>query len=325
MIPQISVLTLVATGYVAANKPLNSHNIEVVDPEAMSFLDGEITDNLTTSMQKGVDADGVAFEAVIRSAPTVTAKWLPFGSNRKTPPDVRRGERVALYRFGDADQYRWASLEYDENKRKLETVIWSISNTRDEGAKASENNTYYLCMSTHTKVLQLHTSMSDGEPFGYDFVFNTKEGSVQLTDTADNIFYLNSQENQLVLKTGDNAYINLQKENIDIKAPGNITIVADKNINVKSGGTSSWDSTGVYTVKAPSVKFITPMVAMSEQLATGGSALVGGSLTLKEGMTTGSGGSGGTIKLNGDIDSNGAAIFAKTGTFGGNVTAPNIR
>lgn len=327
MNPQVSVYVAYSVGLVAANKPLNSKDIEVTPIEVLPMLDGEITDTLNTTVSKGTGLDEVAFEATTRSSVTLKATWMPFGSNRKTAPDVRRGEKVMIYRFGDADKYYWSEMEYDSKLRKKETIIFSISNTADEAADDTDDNTYYFTFSTHSKTVSLHTSTSDNEPVGYDFVFNTEEGNVLLTDTNDNSFYLDSTENQLILRTGDSAYIALTKKDIEIIAPGNILMKAGGTIGVKSGGSSTWDSGGNFLTRAPLIAFNAPMVICSEALMTGKGAKVGGSLELNGGMTTGLGGAGaggGNITLNGNLTVNGNQVTNGTGTFTGIVKAPNI-
>lgn len=331
MAPEQSSLTMVSYGVVAANKPLNSFNIEVAPRETLTMFDGELTDNLTIDVRSGADATGQAFETTTRSSPTVTAKWLAFGSNRKTAPDVRRGEKVCIWRFADADQYYWSELEYEGSLRKLETVIYSFSGTRDEKAKASEKNTYYLLISTHDKKVQFHTSQADGEAVGYDIVINTKASYVQFIDTLSNMFLINSPEKQILMKTASDCYVNLLDRDLNINVPGNLTAQVEGNIAFKSGGTTSWISDKDYTVKAPNVNFVTPKLTTTAIFQSGGNAIVGGSLALAKGMITGADGTDGTIelkgqlKLDGSIDATGSAKFTGGGVFGQNVTAPNIR
>lgn len=318
-----SMLNLYSYGRVAANKPLTANGkpcmtIEVTPVESLTMLDGEITDNISTDIQKGIDADGASFESTTSNSATVTARWLPFSSNRRTAPDVRRGEKVCIWKYADDDRYYWSSLEYEDHLRKLETIIWSISDTQDEGAEPSDQNTYFLVWSTHSKLIQLHTSTSDGEAVGYDFIFNTKESTVQLTDTMDNTFFLDSLARRLVLRTGSDAYIDLNDTDLNINVPGNMTTIVGGSMSFKSGGGTSLDAGGGFITKAPNVDFITPKTTTTALLETGGNTTIGGALSLAAGMTTGAGGSGGNIQLNGNLTSTGS------GTFSGRVDANNI-
>jgi hypothetical protein len=316
-------------GIVAANKPLNSKEIEVTPREDLTMANGEVTDNLSSSNTKGKDANGASFETTVRSSTTVTARWLPLGSNRKTAPDVRRGEKVMIWKFADADKYYWSSLEYDPKLRKLETIIFAISNTQEEAADADGDNTYFFEFSTHNKRVHLHTSVNDGEPFGYDFMFDTKNGNVTLKDTIDNLIHLDSAAKRIVLKNAAGSYMDLFDKDLFINVV--------QNMVTKVGGDMTTIVTGKYSLKAedsymtetPKADFVTPTLSTSEDfnvgkdsnlvglLKVGKDASVNGSLALGKGMSTGAAG-GGDITLKGSITATGGATFSSA------VIAPNI-
>jgi hypothetical protein len=128
-----SKLRFYSIGIVAENKLLSSHEIEVTPVEELPMTNGELSANSVDYKGKAVDAGGKAYSASTESQVTLKASWLRFGSsNRLTSPDVRRGEVVMIYQFGDADKYYWVVLKDDSKLRKLETVIWAISATKDE-------------------------------------------------------------------------------------------------------------------------------------------------------------------------------------------------
>lgn len=314
----VSKLFLYSYGVVAANKPLSSMNIEVTPMEAVLMTDGELTDNITSSNVKGKDADGSSFETTVRSAVTITARWLPFSSNRKTAPDVRRGEKVAIWKFADADKYYWSSLEYEAHLRKLETVIYTFSNTQDEAASSNTDTTYFIEISTHNKMIQLHTSTSDGEPFGYDFVLNTKEGTFQIRDTIENIIFLDSGAKRIVMKNAAESFIDLNAEDLFINVVRNMVTKVGGNMTTVVEGNYDLTANGSYKTTTPKADFVTPILQTSAVL------LVGTSLT-----TGASGGGGdctiggniameGNIQMQGSIQSSGGAVFS------GSVQASNI-
>lgn len=306
---EASKLYLFSYGTVANNKPLSSNEIQVMPVEKIPMADGEITDNLTVTTTKGEDADGAAYESTTNSAVAMTARWLPFSSNRKTPPDVRRGEKVCIWRYGDADKYYWSELEYEGKLRKLETVIWAFSGTKDENADDKADNTYFLEISTHTKQVRFHTSQADDEPYGYDFLLNTKEGIFQFTDSIQNMIYLHSDNRQLVLRNAEGTYFNMFGKDLQINVEGDMSTV------VKGKYTLQVD--GEYVTKAAKATYITPQLITSEVFQSGKDAIVGGNLAIAQGMTTGAeSGSGGDIQLNGRIRATGDAVFD------GSVTAP---
>lgn len=329
MIPS-SKLRIVSHGIVAANKPLNSNDIEVTPLEKLSMSNGEVTDNLTTQNAQGVDADGASYQTTVKTAATVTAEWLPFGSNRKTAPDVRRGEEVCIWQFGDADKYYWSELKYNPKLRKKETIKFQLSNTDEEDAEDNADNTYFLHLSTHLKLLHLHTSTSDGEPFGYDVAFNTKDGNLQITDTAGNSIYLDSASNRIVLRNADNTSFDLNGENLYINVVKNLSMKVGGDFTTEVKGSYNLKTEGNYLTDSAQVDFVTPQFTTSEKFTTGDLATIGtdlivsanatikGNLSLGKGMTTGALGGGGDITLNGSITSSGGANFSQA------VIAPNI-
>ena len=314
---QPSKLALHSLGVVAANKPTNSKNIEVTPIEDVNMASGELTDHLTSTVVKGQDSAGASFEGNINSSITVTAEWLPFGSNRHTAPDVRRGERVAIYKFADADKYYWTSLEYAQDLRKLETVIYTFSNTRDEAVKSTPQTTYFLEISTHKKIIHLHTSKSDGEPFVYDIMLNTKDGNLQLRDDIDNIICLDSAERKLTFINAMGSFVDIDKNNITISAVDNITMNAGGKISMTAGA-------GIYG-NAPEVTYTTPTFTATALGIFGSNVTVGGAIAIAGGMKTGTGGGGsGASEIGGSITVNGSLSVTGTGRFSGSVTAPNI-
>lgn len=302
----ISKLFLYSYGVVAANKPRTSMNIEVTPMEDVMLTNGELTDNLSSMNVKGKNADGSAFETTIHSAASITARWLPFSSNRKTAPDVRRGEKVAIWRFADADKYYWSSLEYESKLRKLETVIYTFSDTRDEAAEATPETTYFIEISTHDKRIQLHTATSDGEPYGYDFLLDTRAGTFQIRDTIENIIFLDSGAKRIVMKNAAESFIDLHAEDLFINVVRNCTMKVGGNMTTTVAGNYDLTANGSYKTTTPKADFFTPTLSTSAQLIVGTS------------ISTGSSGGGGNISMNGSIQATGGAVFS------GSVKASNI-
>jgi len=240
--PTISKLTFYSLGLVAANKALNSHVIEVTPVEDFPMLNGEITDNIEKYTSSTKDAQGSAKNTEVNTTASVKAVWLPINnSNRKTSPDVRRGETVVLYKFGDSDKYWWNTL-FDDNKlRRLETVVYAFSNNSKENIADTAESTYYLEVSTHRKLMHIHTSKNDGEPFAYDVQIDAKNGVITITDDADNFIILNSKDRRLVLHNADGSVIDVNKKVIDIFSIDKINLKSSQinvdadNISVKGG------------------------------------------------------------------------------------------
>ncbi len=259
---QVSKFRFYSLGVVAANKAMSTHVIEVTPVEELTMLDGDINATEADVTADGVLGDGSHYSSAAMSGNSLQAQWLPFGStNRRTSPDVRRGERVIIYQFGDTDKYYWTTLMDDFRLRKLETVIWGISATPNEGAEPGHDNMYYLEVSSHNKLIALHTSQANDEPYGYDIQINTKDGRITFQDTAGQEILLDSAARQLYLKNSDGSLVEINKTICNINASDEVNITTSKytlqadnattqasEINVKGGTTTiSGDALNVTT------------------------------------------------------------------------------
>ncbi|MDD2879761.1 MAG: hypothetical protein PHQ58_04945 [Rhodoferax sp.] len=225
----LSKMRFYSIGLVAENKKLSSHEVEVTPIEELPFLDGELTSKGTDYKGSAQDAMGRHYQSSVKAHVSIKAKWLRFGdSNRLTPPDVRRGEAVMIFQFGDADKYYWITLKQDSNLRKLETVVWAISATRNEADATDADHSYYFEVSSHNKLVHFHTSKADGEPFAYDIQINTKTGYVLITDDAGNFISLDSSERRLEMKNSDGSHFDMDKTHLTITTTDSITVNTNK-------------------------------------------------------------------------------------------------
>lgn len=236
---QTSLFRPYSLGIVAEHKALHSKEISVTPHERLSYLDGEIKENVNSTEFKGVGKDDLVYEGKINTDNTVSATWLPMDSNRVTAPHVRRGERVMLYQMGeDTTTLYWRPLGLDDHLRKLETVVLAISANPDTSSdKLDLNNCYFLEVSSHMKHLVLSTSQAHGEPYAYLMKLDLGKGKFELKDHTNNQFVLNSAERQLLVKNADGAYIDVNKKNIKANAPDSFLAEAGSMIQLKTGGT----------------------------------------------------------------------------------------
>lgn len=225
----ISKLQMFSVGIVAVNKLPSEHFVEVVPLETASFMEGELTDFKDEYKGGGVDKDGRSFDHKKDLTLSIRAKWLPFAQgNRITPPDVRRGEHVILYQLGDTDEYYWVTLRQDKHIRRLETVIYSYSNNREEDIPDDPNTTYWMEVSTHKKLIHIHTSKNDKEPFTYDVQINTKDGRIVVEDDDKNYLFLDSKQRHWRIHNKDKTYVELDKRIINMHSYDEINLTTDK-------------------------------------------------------------------------------------------------
>ncbi len=298
------MLQMISFGIVAANKALSSKTIEVTPTELLNMSDGELTDNYSTAVVKTVDSTGASSESTINSTSTVTATWLPFGSNRATAPDVRRGEKVCVWKYADADKYYWSELEYEGKLRQLETIIFCISNTQETDQEPTPENTYFVEWSTHNKILHVHTSKSDGEKFSYDLMINAKDGNIIIQDDIENAFMLDSVEKRLFLRNTSGSFLDIDKKNI--------TLSAVDELKLLSGGKTIQTASGGVVGSAPSVVWDTPTFTIS------GDTSIRGALSVRKSISFGGGArqtgedGGGDVEFQGAIRSSSGAYFTGT-------------
>jgi hypothetical protein len=227
---RVSKLRFYSIGVVAENKALSSNIIEVTPLEELPMLDGEISANTTTHTASGVDANGKAYTSSVTMGNSIQAEWLRLGSsNRMTAPDVRRGETIVIYQFGDADKYYWNTLKNDSALRRLETVVYAFSGTPDNAeAGLNASNSYYFEVSTHTKLVTFHTSQANGEPFSYDIQINTGEGYILIQDNIGNVFTLDSRAHQLRMQNTEGSYVDLTKQVLSMFTGDQINMITKK-------------------------------------------------------------------------------------------------
>ena len=253
MLTGMSQLQPYGIGVVAANKLPSSHEIEVTDLERSPMADGEITDNIESYKGSGTSNSEESFDVDVESTASLKAKWLKLGcTNRVTSPDVRRGERVAIWRFGDSDQFFWMDIETSTKLRRLETVVYSFSNNRKENVENTAETTYYFEISTMGKYIHLHTSKNDDEPYIYDIQLNTKDGCLTFMDDDGNSMVMDSAEQRIELHNKMNSFVKIDKKIITLKSDEEI--ILDTNKITFKGKSSINTYTQSYTIEAGAYK-----------------------------------------------------------------------
>lgn len=229
---QLSKLHFYSIGYAAENKKLTSNELEVYPVEVMGYLQGDVNSDSAEDSHEGVDAFGQNYTVPAKVTNSIKAQWYNFGANRATAPDIRRGEQVVLMRFSDVDKYYWISTNQSENLRRLETVIFRISNvsSNDADVELDSTNTYYIEWSTHNKTITLVTNKNDGEAAAYTFQFDTKDGSVTLQDDIGNFFELMSLERKWTLQNADKSRVVIDKDKILLESATEIRHKTNKYI-----------------------------------------------------------------------------------------------
>lgn len=232
----MSQLIPYSIGIAAENKPLDTRFLNVAPIELLSALDGEIKYDPQTSTVKGQDSLGNQYEIKTTLDNSLTAEWLPGMSNRVTPPDIRRGEFIELFRLADSDKFYWRCMGIRDDLRRLETAIYAFNGTPVETDEGIDYNTcYFFEVSTHKKLVTMSTSQANGEPFRYTFQFNTDEGHVLLTDDVGNHVLLDSANTNIHMENIEGTMVELNKKDINFYAPQDVNGLVDNDVNLDVG------------------------------------------------------------------------------------------
>lgn len=256
-----SVLRPVSIGTLAENKGLRSKKILVTPTEVLNYIDGELASNQMTLDFSGTDEAGTVKEGSIDTDNVVEATWLPYGSNRITAPDVRRGERVLLWQVADQDKYYWTPLGLDDAYRALETVIFAINASPHdpvvgEGEEPPElniENCYFFEMSSHQKHMVLQTSTANGELAAYQIEISGGKGTLKMMDDKNNYGLLDSVNTLWHFQNAYGTRISLDKESIEGFAPKFVNFEAGVRATIKGGGSQAIFSQGNITLQSATI------------------------------------------------------------------------
>ena len=232
-----SALHMYSIGIAVENKPTDSRFLNVTPIELISALDGELNFNPVEEVFKGVNDKGEPYEVSVTTENSISCEWLPLGTNRFTPPDIRRGEYIEIFRLGDSDQFYWRCMGLRDNLRRLETVIYVFNASPDLNAEGIDPETcYFMEINTHQGQVTLSTSKANGEKATYRAQFNGNEGKFVIEDDIGNYIFLDSVERILTLFNVDETEIRLDKTNLFINVPEDTTMDVGQNVLLTVGG-----------------------------------------------------------------------------------------
>lgn len=304
-----SKLQVYTIGHAAENLALNSFDLEITPDEHMPMVDGEVSTNASQVQTTGTDLSGASYQVSAASSGTIKATWLPLGQpNRMTAPNVRRGEQVVVYRFGDNDKYYWNTMRNDLAFRRLETVVFAISATSVEGATADHSATYYVEFSAHKKSITLSTSKAQGEPFAYMVTIDTGNGKLTISDDVDNTMFLDSTQNQWHIQNGDGSFFDMTHKAISSYA-------AD-SIDFKTKAFSIESTTATLQAQTNT---ITATTTHNGNFTENGMYELNGDMTTAEGTEGGNG----SIKMAGDMTLEGNQTVQGNLSVKGVISSPN--
>lgn len=270
-----SQFKLISMGTVAENKLRTTTEVEVTLIEAHPFIDGELVSGSIDESIDGMSPRGDAQSFKVKTSNTILAKWKGDGSNRISAPDVRRGDQVEVWQYGDTDEFFWSAFtQPGKNVRRRETVVNAFSNTvNEDDTELNESNAWIQEINTHEKTITIKTNKNDGEPFAYTLQVNAKEGVVVVADDIGNYFQISSDLQLIELETSSGGHFEVNKKDVNINCE-NFNLNATKAITMKAKNAD---------VQIPETKWKGNLGIMGNMAAAGG------------------GGGGGTYTFNGNV------------------------
>ena len=213
--------------------------IEAYVPE---FIPNE-TNNLseTTELSASVTNpfDGVTSKSKVTRSPTITCVFL--GASNTLIPCVAAGERVRILNYGGTETYYWLPMGRDPGLRLHERVrLFAMSQPSSvQGGSykdTTDGNSFFIEMNTNKgqKEIHIHSSMGDGEPYGYDMRIIPEKFIWEFKDNIGHELSLNSQKHRWFMTNPDKSSIEIIKEDININCNGTLNINAGTAINVKT-------------------------------------------------------------------------------------------
>lgn len=277
----ISLFRRRSIGIVVKNKDRDTHEVEVAPIEDVFSIDGQLTDDLTTIESEGTDSSGNTYIVSVNTSVSIPCQWLQLhGSNRITSPDVRVGEQVVIYQYGDTDVYYWVPLGMHDDLRRLETVLMGWSATSDASVELDpDTNMYTLLLSTHDNKVVFNTTMENGEAFGYTITLDTDYGSLEIIDNEGNYALMDSAERKFEIYNTDESFCRMEKteihsyckdlinfktdgdmvghveKDVTITVNGNVSGAVKGDVTLTVGGNADIDVEGDVTFKAPKMQF----------------------------------------------------------------------
>lgn len=168
-------------GTVAEHLKSNETKIEVIPIDKQPFNSGKVVADAVEVKSSVANSQGEQVNTSTLASKAITADWIGDSGNRVTPPNVRRGDEVRIYRNADSDQYFWEAVNRDDSRRRLEKAKWRFSATKDESVKKlDDTNSYTIDVDGETGAITVRTSTANGEAAPIAVRLDGKKGFVAI-------------------------------------------------------------------------------------------------------------------------------------------------
>ena len=229
-----SGLRFYGIGIVAENKPRNGDFIMVSPVEKVTSSKGRLAETEHVYEVESLDVNGIVSKEKVTGQSIIKAKWMPLSEgNRQTAPDVREGESVRLWKYGNSSEYYWQTMYREPSIRRLETVLYCYGNLPSGNTPWDKDSSYWHEVSTHDQHLWWKTTQSNGEAYSYDIKLDTRNSNYTVHDNVGNIFLLDSQNTLIRMINADGSFVELDKQRYHGQAKEHMTHESD-DIHMKT-------------------------------------------------------------------------------------------
>ena len=231
----MNLINHLGVGTVASTKNTNTGEIMVHLPSQSPMADGRIVANVEQKQESGLNARGETETSTVMVSNTVPAVWNSFGeANRKTPPDVREGSKVALYQVSGQNQYYWTTSGFNSETFRMETIVWGYQSNPAVAADTpfDVNNFYTVQVDTRTGCMSARTTQNNGEKSAFDVRIDGGNGRVDLGGSNGSVFSLDDANQTLTYANKPGLVLRADKKKFGLYAPDSISLSADEKITL---------------------------------------------------------------------------------------------
>lgn len=237
-------------GIATENLQPGSRTLAITLAEMFPAQTGEVTSRYDTHQVTGQSADGASYAGSSTTSSSITAEWLPFGSNRISAPNIRRNEAVLVWATADHGEYRWTALGDHDDYRNTEVVIFGFRAAKDyEKTPSTTDSMYCFEVNTERGLIAVSTTTDRGEYTRTALVWDTKEGTWTYEDGVKNKICSDAKERMIWMENADGSQVGIHQGRAWIAAPIQVSIIS-------------------------------PVTQISGDLSVGGSTQIGGTLSV---------------------------------------------
>lgn len=304
-------------GIAITDKAENSRELMVYCPELLPFIQGSLTGANQTN-EINTTSGSKSYKSQVTTTNAIKCIYRGGDANRLTPPDVRKGEQVVVWSYGDTNQFYWRDAGVDGNTRRTETYRIGVGDTLANNATLDDTNCHFIEIdSRRHNHIKLKTADSNGEAYCYTLTLSPETNKIMLGDNDGNSIVIDSTVPSITMCNKKGSILDLNDENIILACKKNITIEskagqitmhsakettlkADKDIHAASG--TNIEITAAQTFKEQSGSNFDIKSGAVLTLQSGGSLNInaGGGLSMTytgSGSCVGSGGATMTMQM----------------------------